>query len=217
MNGMILLANDGAIETAEALKEYCPRVPYKGYVYIIQWGTDKVKIGCTSTPINRIPSVIRLGKLYGGVNVGQIAISEACTNFKENEKALHEHFKEARCNSGELFDIRFEQAVHDAVSVIKIEDRSDELKKQTDEGVEKLKSLTGKMFGFENSESDGAIPSLSSVEVWDFHNYFGMEEDAEYLGDATTIYEFFAIYRNRIEETKGECRIGVIFNPSGRW
>lgn len=216
MNKMILLANDGAIETAEALKKHCPRVPYKGYVYIIQWGTDKVKIGCTSTPINRIPSVIRLGKLYGGVNVGQIAISEACTNFKENEKALHEHFKEARCNSGELFDIRFEQAVHDAASVIKIEDRSDELKKQTDEGVEKLKSLTGKMFGFENSESDGAIPSLSSVEVWDFHNHFGMEEDAEYLGDATTIYEFFAICRNRIEETNGECRIGVVFNPSGR-
>ena len=101
-------------------------------------------------------------------------------------------------------------------SVIKIEDRSDELKKQTDEGVEKLKSLTRNMFGL-NSESDDAIPSLSSVEVWDFHNYFGMEEDAEYLGDATTIYEFFAIYRNRIEETKGECRIGVIFNPSGRW
>ena len=76
---------------------------YFGYVYALEW-ENKVKIGCTRNIATRIQQLRKIAE-YGGVEVGRVVISPLHSNYTENEKALHNTFKNMRVGKTELFQV----------------------------------------------------------------------------------------------------------------
>ncbi len=82
---------------------------YLGIVYAIQYG-DTVKIGSTKYPHQRFMTLKNQAENYGNVKIGNMAISDLHTNFRENERVAHRKFEIHRQEGTELFNISFETA-----------------------------------------------------------------------------------------------------------
>lgn len=74
---------------------------YYGYVYALEWD-NKIKIGCTKNIVNRMKQHMIVAK-YGNIKLGKVGISPIHVNYCENEKALHNMFKNMRVKNTELF------------------------------------------------------------------------------------------------------------------
>lgn len=95
-----------------------------GYVYIAEWG-NIVKIGCTQNPYYRIKELSCVAN-YSNVKITRIALSKIHSNYKENEKMFHNHFKKYRIEKTELFNISFDDALNNLPSDILYKDELDE-------------------------------------------------------------------------------------------
>lgn len=81
-----------------------------GYVYVIGFD-DKVKIGCTTNPKNRIKTIERILRNFAGTEIKKVALSEAHSNYYGNEKHVHNMFSEYRISGSEVFNIPFDEVV----------------------------------------------------------------------------------------------------------
>ena len=80
-----------------------------GVVYFIEIN-DKVKIGCTSKPSERIQVIASYARKYFGAKIGRIAVSQPHSGYRESESYLHKLFESHRTPGTELFDIEFHKA-----------------------------------------------------------------------------------------------------------
>ena len=105
---------------------------YTGFFYILEYGKF-VKIGSTKNPYQRLMALKRNAVNYGEWKIGKIAISIPHTNYVENEKKLHEHFKSKRKQGSELFDCMFEDVLNSVKTVVTYKNDSEkmELKAET--------------------------------------------------------------------------------------
>lgn len=85
--------------------------PYIGYIYILEYGDKKVKIGFSAKPYQRVMALKRNAEKYGNYKLGSIAISPAHTNYRDNEKILHKHFQEYRDGDSELFSLTLQETL----------------------------------------------------------------------------------------------------------
>lgn len=88
----------------------------KGYVYILEYG-DKLKIGTTKEPWQRLKSLKFMGNNYSNVCTGAILVSKAHYNRFENEKILHGIFSDSRYGDGELFSENFDKAIEKILKI----------------------------------------------------------------------------------------------------
>lgn len=80
-----------------------------GYVYAVEWGDGKVKIGSTTDPERRFKALEQTAR-YGGVELGRRIASEALTNYLDGERSLHSLFGGRRVMGTELFEVPFDEA-----------------------------------------------------------------------------------------------------------
>ena len=99
---------------------------YTGFFYILEYGKF-AKIGSTKNPYQRLMALKRNAVNYGEWGIGKIAISIPHTNYTENEKKLHEHFKSKRKQGSELFDCKFEDVLNSVETVVTYKDDSEEM------------------------------------------------------------------------------------------
>ena len=78
----------------------------KGYVYILEWANNLVKIGRSKNPYNRINTL----RTQSPIELKQTYISEEILNYEEVEIKLHKFFSKGR-KHGEYFTITFDKAV----------------------------------------------------------------------------------------------------------
>lgn len=77
----------------------------KGCVYILDLGNDMVKIGQSINPETRVLCI----STQSGFSIRQWCKTELCNNYKDIEKAIHNHFKNKRVH-GEWFKVSFQKA-----------------------------------------------------------------------------------------------------------
>ena len=126
-----------------AIREYeKSKKKYDGYVYAVEVG-EKVKIGSTTAPAQRIRSLSTMFSNYAMEKIGRIAISRPHMNFRQNEIILHSVFESNRIKSGEMFSIKFEDAVSEMKNLLfDVSDKQRELREaQANETVEMLKRV----------------------------------------------------------------------------
>lgn len=99
---------------------------YTGFFYILEYGKF-VKIGSTKNPYQRLMALKRNAVNYGKWEIGKVAISIPHTNYVENEKKLHEHFKSKRKQGSELFDCRFDDVLNSVKAVVAYKDDSEKM------------------------------------------------------------------------------------------
>lgn len=122
-----------------SIKECLPTgSEFCGYLYAIEYG-QYLKIGRTRTPYQRIKSIASQAKNYAEVMVGRFAVSKPHTNFVENERLLHEHFRYARRN-GELFEVTLDDFLNN-LPPMRFLDETEKLRKRNEATIEFLKSF----------------------------------------------------------------------------
>ncbi len=112
---------------------------YIGFFYVLEWN-ENVKIGCTAKPYKRMKQ-LKIVANYAKVKIGMVAISQGHTNYRDNEKLLHSHFKHFRLESTELFDISFENAILNMPNNLTFLDESEYFQQCAIEGCKKLEKL----------------------------------------------------------------------------
>lgn len=84
----------------------------KGVVYVLDAG-DSVKIGRTSNPGQRIPTVLRTS----GRNVSKIAMTPFCKNYIQLENMLHKKFGRSR-SIGEWFSASYNSILREMEKLV---------------------------------------------------------------------------------------------------
>ena len=130
MNELQIFDNEDSAKIKEIEKNN--KGKYTGFFYVLEYG-DFVKIGSTKNPYQRLMALKRNAVNYGNLKIGRLAISIPHTNYVENEKKLHEHFKSKRKQGSELFDYRFDDVLNSVKAVVAYKDDSEkmELKAET--------------------------------------------------------------------------------------
>lgn len=114
---------------------------YKGVVYAVEYGNN-IKIGYTTKPYSRYVTLKRNAEKYGAQRLGRICISECHTNYRENEKILHQYFLNFRVPETELFSITLEKFKSEYANVKLIfKDETNEITKRSEEFCEGMKKL----------------------------------------------------------------------------
>lgn len=112
---------------------------YLGFVYIFECGKF-TKIGMSKKPYQRLRALKHNAEGYGNQKTGRIAISKIHTNYKENEKRLHQFFSKFRKEDTELFELQFDE-VCEMLPQLFFEDNSKDLESQSQKKFESLVSL----------------------------------------------------------------------------
>lgn len=101
------------------IKDYIQRISNtdcsKGWVYILEFG-DFVKIGSTQQPSERFRALKSQAAYFGNCQVGKMALSPLCHNFKEIEHSIHKLLSAQRKPKTELFNVSFDDAIKHLVS-----------------------------------------------------------------------------------------------------
>ena len=163
-NGWLIVESISKIPTIS-------RGDFTGHVYALEYG-DKIKIGMTTCPENRAKQLDSLGRNYGNVKTGRIAISMPHTNFSNNENMLHAHFAESRCVGSELFNITFEDFISN-VPELEFKDETERLERETKEFTNSMKRIVLNGVGKESSMStiEGVIPAFKYIYADAMINY----------------------------------------------
>lgn len=99
-------------EEIDKIKEIEKRTQrYRGSVYAIEYG-EKVKIGSTTKPYERIRTVVRDIEGYANTKTGRVLVSKLHTNYRENEYFLHGKFSDFRIRNTESFNIKLEDVMN---------------------------------------------------------------------------------------------------------
>ena len=113
---------------------------FEGFVYALEC-SSLIKIGCTQKPYDRIKTLKKILGDYGGMNIGRILLSIPHTNFRQNEKVLHNTFSRKRVDGTELFSISFYDAVFCMLFDLECRNESSYLQRKADKGYYLLKSM----------------------------------------------------------------------------
>ena len=113
---------------------------HTGFFYILEWD-NKVKIGSTKYPYQRVMALKRSAENYGKSKIGRIALSVPHTNYTENERILHKFFTEHRKDGSELFGVGFEETVTKIPGDIQCVDDSEEIEKQAESFLNRMKKF----------------------------------------------------------------------------
>lgn len=117
---------------------------YFGCIYAVEYG-GLVKVGMTTNPLSRVKSLASLARNYGPGHVGAVILSHPHTNFRENEKRLHQLFADRRVK-GELFQISLAEFA-EAAARLEFRDDSASLDEQSRAVTSFFKSVvTGDLF-----------------------------------------------------------------------
>ena len=115
---------------------------YLGVVYVLEYGS-MVKIGSTNAPYRRLWTLCHQANDYGNCGTGRFAFTIGHTNFRENEKTVHNLFKDKRKIGSELFDITFEQVIGE-LKKLDFQDKTNEIKRNNKIFVNGMKNfITG--------------------------------------------------------------------------
>lgn len=147
----IQIFNSDELEHIKAI-ENTTKNPYMGFIYILEYGKN-IKIGYSTKPSNRIKSLKKQAE-YGSLKLGNIAISKPHTNYRENEKLLHQHFKQYNISGTELFSITLKQILSELPDELKFLDESEKLAQKSEQGLEILKSAFLKLWGIESPKTE---------------------------------------------------------------
>ena len=142
---------------------------YSGVLYILEWGTDSVKIGCTTHPMKRLMQLSNTAR-YGGVDLGRVAISAYHTNYYQNEYELHLLFHNNRVSGTELFQISFDKIL-DMLPDLEYKDESSQIAESINAMNKSLIDLESgrynKEFGEDDCALDNALASmLDDPSMW---------------------------------------------------
>lgn len=107
-----------------------------GYVYAVEFG-KYVKIGYTNNPRRRMKQLEGMAN-YNNCKIKHIILSEAHTNYKQNEHLLHCIFQTKRLEHTELFDITLEQAAS-AIDKLSLNKNVEFLRQRAEKSLEQLK------------------------------------------------------------------------------
>lgn len=102
---------------------------------------DFAKIGSTKNPYQRLMALKRNAVNYGNLKIGRFAISIPHTNYVENEKHLHEYFKDKRKRGSELFDCTLEETIPDILTVVEYRDDSEKINAKADMFLQGMKGF----------------------------------------------------------------------------
>ena len=100
-----------------------------------------MKIGHTRNIGSRLKQILSHAKNYSGVAIGRALHSKPHTNFQENERLLHKHFKTFRVGKSELFDISLNR-FFEALPTIEYKDDRESIERKTESGFQFFKALT---------------------------------------------------------------------------
>lgn len=106
------------------------KLPYGGYVYILEWGDIGVKIGCTSNLSKRMLDLTRSAR-YGALSLGRVAVTPEHTNYRENERILHDAMDDDRVVHTELFELSLEEVL-DRMPDLEYKDESERIEKRVE-------------------------------------------------------------------------------------
>lgn len=129
MNDLQIFSNEDFGEVKEIEKRNKDK--YTGFFYVLEYGKF-VKIGSTKNPYQRLMALKRNAVNYGEWGIGKVAISIPHTNYVENEKKLHKHFKSKRKQGSELFDCTLEDVLNSVATIVIYKDDSEELELKAD-------------------------------------------------------------------------------------
>lgn len=106
-----------------------------GIIYVIGYNNSFCKIGMSSLPADRTLALRHYISDYMQMSVDKIAISSWHTNYKQNEKLLHENFSSCRIPNTELFSCDIQEVTEFIQNDgIKFEDNSEEIFKNIQRG-----------------------------------------------------------------------------------
>ena len=109
---------------------------YLGVIYFFEYG-NKVKIGRTIRPYQRIKALKRDAERYHETKTGRVAFTQLHTNFVETEKIFHKYFDDMRVVNTELFDISFDCLLQELANIdVDYKDESEQKKACIDEIVD---------------------------------------------------------------------------------
>lgn len=136
MNNEIQVFNRDEYDKLREIEKATP--DYFGYTYILEYD-DKVKIGCTRCPYQRISALRISAENYGNGKLGKVGILPCCSNYASIEKLLHSAFSEKRINGTELFKLHFNEIIQEIRS-LRIEYFTD-IKKEEEKRLDVLINL----------------------------------------------------------------------------
>ena len=113
---------------------------YTGFFYVLEYG-DFVKIGSTKNPYQRLMALRRNAVNYGNSEIGRFAISIPHTNYVENERKMHEHFKNVRKQGSELFNCTLEEVANSIGDIVIYRDDSEKIKSKANAFFQGMKSF----------------------------------------------------------------------------
>jgi len=105
------------------LKAYKPDSMGEGYVYAVEYG-DFVKIGSSINPYMRLQTFIRDAENYNNTKIGRVVVTPSHSNYKNNERFLHNHYATKRKQGTELFSISLNEYVREIPSIVTFEHNS---------------------------------------------------------------------------------------------
>ena len=109
--------------------------PVVGIVYAVEYDNRFCKIGMSSVPAERTHTIKHYIGDYMQKNVTGIMISKWHTNYRENEKLLHEKFKDCRLPNTELFSVDIAEISELILNGgILLEDNSEEILSEIQKG-----------------------------------------------------------------------------------
>lgn len=106
MNNELQIFTDetfGDIPSAPSPEKDC------GVVYFIEIN-DKVKIGSSHNPSERLRILISNAQKYFNAKIGRIAISQYHNGYRVAERNMHKYLEDCRIEGTELFDVDFSTA-----------------------------------------------------------------------------------------------------------
>ncbi|MDE5792718.1 MAG: GIY-YIG nuclease family protein, partial [Oscillospiraceae bacterium] len=120
---------------------------YLGFIYFLEYG-ENIKIGYSQKPSNRMKQLKNQAE-YGKIKLGNVAINKPHTNYRENEKLLHQYFNQSRIAGTELFSVTLKQILSDLPKDLKFLDESEKLEQKSKQGLEVLKRTFLKLWEIE--------------------------------------------------------------------
>lgn len=131
--------------------------PVSGIVYAIEYGEGYSKIGMSSVPAERISLLRHYISDYMQNSVNRIMISPWHTNYRQNEKVLHNAFSDCRIPNTELFSVGIKE-ISDFIlnNGLLFEDKSkeiiDEIQRESDALIEFGKSVMRGDYDFQKKD-----------------------------------------------------------------
>ena len=113
---------------------------YIGFIYVLEWG-DAVKIGSTMYPYKRLCALKRQAESYGNIKLGNFALSQEHTNYKENERKLHDYFRKFRKKNTELFDVSIRHVALAISECVSFSDESEVIEQKSKDACDMFKRL----------------------------------------------------------------------------